>query len=449
VQINVPRGKWGYHYAAIIASMQPREDQVEGWTAPMGLEFLVPVILDVQGRALRRNVKLDGIDLSFQPQTEKTVPASLVTLTVQNSGMTFSRLEAIARISKMTGGHWRRITEVKIPQEGDLGIIPGVTLSLAQDVGRPLPRGEYFVEGFLVVDGRRADRVEKRLDFAGDRRVAEVNADAALDLDPIETTVEARPGQMRIQNLLVFNASEETVVVDVTAALPEHMVATALTQEEGGRIIRGEQFGCAEWVSFQPSQFSLKGYGRQYVQVRCQMPETAVDLAEHYAMVKFHAKYPDGQEGGTTIGRLYVDNSTAQATPRVDVSQLTLAETTPSRYAVVARCINAGDARVMPRCRAVVRTWPEDMTAQQFELTSGTYAQSGCLLPLEQRMFQGVMDVSNLAQGTYRLAVVLEHDKGGRSAQRQKAFRVVEEGGVKSIEELSLDAVGGAIPVQL
>jgi hypothetical protein len=448
IQINVPRGTSGYYFAAIIASMQPREAELEGWTAPMSIEFLIPVILDVRGRVLRTDVKLMDVGLAFQAYTEETLEASLVNLTIQNAGMTFSRLEAIARISKRMGGRWRRITEVKIPPDGDLGIIPGVTLNLSQDVGRALPAGEYRVQGFLVADGRRADQVDKEFYFAGDPRVREVSADAALDLSPIEVVINTIPGQTRREYVEVFNASEEPVDVDVTVALPEHMVGTVLPEDEQGRTILGDQFGCMDWLAIQPEQFSLKGYGRQRVQIRCQMPETAIELAEYYSLVKLHARYPDGQPAGTTTGRVCVDNTRAQAAPRVEIVQLTFGGTIPSRYAVVARCVNLGDTRIMPRCRAVVRTYPDSLERVRIPLTSEAYAQTGHMLPLEYRMFQGVMDISDLAPGIYRLAVVLDHDKAGE-AQRQKAFRVIEEGGVKSIEELGLDAVGGAIPVRL
>ncbi len=452
IRINVPRGTWGYYMAAIIASMPPREGGEEGMTAGMGLEFLIPVILDTRGRALRNDVKLGDVGLRFQRQSEKTLPASLVSLTIQNEGMSFSRLEAVVRISKTMHGHMRRITEVKIPSEGDLGIVPGVTLNLTQDVGRALPAGEYFLEAFLGVDGRRADRVEKHLSFEGDLRLpgTAINADAALDLDPLEAVIESPPGQMRLKNVLVFNASEETVTVDARAVLPEHLVARALPI--GDRAIRGEELGCADWVAFRPSQFTLKGYARQYVQIQCRTPEAAAALPEHYALIKLHARYPDGQEGGTTTGYLYVDNTRAQTSPSTDVLQLTLSEAMPSRYIIAARCLNNGNARVMPRCRALVRTYPEEAErGSRIELTSEVYEQTGTWLPMDYRTFQGVLDVSNLALGMYRLVVVLENSQNGQggSSNRQKAFEVVEENGIKVIEERGLDDIGGAVPVRL
>lgn len=454
VRIRVPRGAAGYYFAAIIASMQPRPGEVEGWTAGMGLEFLIPVIVQVHGRFLRCNVSLEDVGLSFQRQTEDTLPASLAHLTIRNAGLTYSRLEAVVRVSKKMGGHWRRITEVKVPNDGDLGIIPDVTLNLGQDVGRPLPAGQYQVQAFLKVDGRRADQLEREITFAGDPRAPlNLSTDAALDLDPVEVVLQAVPGQMRIARMQVFNASEEAVEVDMAASLPEHMIAMALPPYSDGRIVRGEQFDCSSWLTFQPAQFTMQGYGRQYVQIKCDLPETATAIPEYFALLKFRARFPGGQEAGTTKGRLYVENTKVQASPRVEVLRVTFnAQATASRYFVAAECVNIGDTRVMPRCRAVVRAVPDQTEQQRFEMNSDIIYQAyGPMLPIEKRMFSGVLDVSVLEPGPYLLTVVLDHDRAGvaQDAQRAKAFRVIEDGGVKTIEELDLGAVGGAIPVRL
>ncbi|MBN1360258.1 MAG: hypothetical protein JW993_06690 [Sedimentisphaerales bacterium] len=457
VQITVPRGVSGYYFAAIIASMQPRPGAVQGWSAGMDLEFLIPVIVKVRGRALPQRISVEDVGLTFQRQTATTNPASLATMTIRNAGLTFSRLEAMVRISKKLGGHWRRITEQRIPAEGDLGIIPGVTLNLAIDVGRPLSKGEYQVQGFLYADGRVTDQLDKQLMFEGDMRaLGNLPSDAALDLDPIELVVPAAPGRVGMKNLVVFNASEETVVVDMSAALPDHMVAAGLPADEQGRILRGEHFDCSKWLSFQPSKFTLTGYRRQYVMVQCDIPENATNLPQYFAQVKLRAVFPDGQDAGTTTGRIYVENNRAQVTPRVELTQVTFsAETTASRYLVVAQGVNLGTTRILPRCRAVVRTpLPDDVEMTRFEMTSDVYKSFGPMLPMEHRMFSGVLDVSTFPVGRYRLGVILTHDEQGNAlqegnAQQQRGFEVVEEGGVKSLRELEMDAVGGVVEIKL
>lgn len=453
VQIRVPTGTWGYYFAGIVASMQPRTD-IEGYGAGLGLDFLVPVILHVQGRGLDRRVSLKDIDMRFQPQSDDTLAASLVNLEVANAGMSYSRLEMVARISKRMGGRMRRVTEIRFPPEGDLGIIPGVTLNLAQDVGRPLPPGEYFLEGFLVVDGRRTDRMEKEIRFSGDPRLpaSDPSLDAPLDILPVELAIQAPPGSTRMERFMVYNASEEPVNVEARAVLPEHMIAAVLPEDAKGRTIRGNQFGCADWVTFQPSEFTLQGYGRQTVGVRARIPQSSADLPEYYAVIELNSRYADGQSAGTTRGRLYVENTSVEGLPRVEIVRLTLSEAAPSRYILAAQCVNLGDVRGLPRCRAVVRSYPDEVEQRRIELNSETFGETGTLLPMERRTFQGVLDVSTLEPGRYRLAVVFEHDGGAvgeLTAQRHRGFDVIEENGVRSIQELSLDEVGGVIPVRL
>ena len=69
------------------------------------------------------------------------------------------------RIWQQTQGHWRKTADLTLPENG---IIPGVTLNLKQDLGVLLPNGKYKIEGYLYVDGRRGNGVNKEIDFAGD-----------------------------------------------------------------------------------------------------------------------------------------------------------------------------------------------------------------------------------------------------------------------------------------
>ncbi len=447
--VTVPAGRRGYFCAAILAAMRPRLAEYEGVTASMTLQFLIPVIVEVQGRPLPHDVSLKDAGLLFRRQTERAPAASLVNMVIENAGGTFSRLEGMARISVKWGGHWRRITEVKVPAEGDIGIIPNVTLNLKEDVGRPLPSGTYRIEGFLVVDGKRSDQIVREVEFKGDPRMITVaGSDAALDLDPRELSIDVIPGAMRTKTISVINASEETVLVNVRTALPAHMIATALPQNEQGRTMRGEEFGCTDWLTVSPEQFTLNGYGRQSLRITCQTPATEVSLPSYYSLVELLAKYPDGQPAGKTKGLVYVENREAEGAPRVDGVQLTFPEVAASRYLITARFGNFGNTHVMPRCRAVLTSVQGGALQKQIQLSSEAYDQSGNMLPLEYRTFSGVLDVSTLTPGDYRLTAILEYDQGG-NAQRQAAFRVADEGGTKSVQQVGLEDVGGPTIIRL
>ena len=450
VNVSVPRGEWGYYFAAIVATPRPREmTDVGPMGAPINMSMVVPIVIQVKARALRCKVSLADLGLHYQRLSEDTVPATMVHMMVKNEGTTFSRLQGVTRISRKVGGYWRRVTEVQFPPQGDQGIIPGALLDLALDVGQPLPPGEYKIEGFLAVDGRRADQIEKTVTFEGDPRAArDVVEGTTLDLDPFEVSTRTAPGRTRFDSILVVNASEQQVSVDVSAALPEQMAAKALGWTRQGQTVGGPHFDCSPWLTFEPAQFTLDGYGRQTVRIQCDIPKTAVPLAQYFATLKFHARFPNGQDAGTTRGRLYLENSETEPTVSTRIRQVRLGLLDAPNYTVTADCVNLGDARFLPRCRCAIRTTgpvTEQTNVLEFEMVSDVYGDEkryGPMLPMEARTFTGILNIASLAPGTYRRIVQFENDLGGEPVQDQDAFEVVEENGAKSIVERDLADIG-------
>lgn len=55
---------------------------------------------------------------------------------------------------------------------------------------------------------------------------------------------------------------------------------------------------------------------------------------------------------------------------------------------------------------------------KRFNLSNDVLSQGGLLLPLETRNFRGVMDISGMAPGTYRLTIMLTHDKAQRALKQ-------------------------------
>lgn len=85
--------------------------------------------------------------------------------------------------------------------------------------------------------------------------------------------------------------------------------------------------------------------------------------------------------------------------------RLTIAAMEASKYIVVGRFGNVGNAHFTPRCRAMVRTLTTGATVARL-LLSG---KAGVMLPLELRDFSGVVDFSKFMAGTYRLTAILEY----------------------------------------
>jgi hypothetical protein len=445
VQVRVPTRTQGVYSAAIIAKATFPPGTVAGYQTAVAIQYVMPVLVEVQGRILRNEVELSSIGLAYKEPTSNTSAASLTTLALHNKGGTYCRVQGYVRLSGKWGGHWRRITE---SQFTDIGIIPGSKLLLARDIGRPLMAGQYKLEGFLVVNGDNADQIEKVVEFKGDPRAAPLKSDAALDFDPQNLVVDAIPGSLRASRIQVVNASEEPVNVNVSLTLPEHL--GQLVQPDPcnpGRRILGEDYGCARWVTIEPNQFSLAGYGRQALSVKVNLPETATSLPNYYAVVNLKATYPgDKQMAGTARGMLCVQVRKMTGTAMLEVTGFNVSELSPTKFQMMGRVVNKGTTHTVPTCRAVLASSLADggRVVRTFSMSGESYNQSGNLLPLETRTLSGVLDISGVAAGDYLLIMVAESENHTIS-QLQRGFIITESNGVKSARIAGTSDVGGEI----
>jgi len=437
---EVPQGTRGYYCAALVAQALVQAGQIEGMATAMILEFVVPVIINVQGRPMQQDIKLMDVGLEFRPQTMDNAAASLATLSVKNNGGTYSLLKAYSRIWGKFGGHWRKVADVEYPS--DISIIPGAEFTLRKDIGRPLPGGEYKVEGYLAVDGARADQLGREFEFKGDSRVREVDVKSglALDLDTTQLTLEAAPGQSRSGTILVVNASDDAVTVDVTVGLPEQMEGKVWEN------IRGEQFACTDWLQVSPPQFTLQARQRTNLRILCKMPASSTQ-PNYYARIALSAKYPDGQDAGSMDTYVCVANKSGQRLVRVFGFPVNLAESSPGRYIVTARFGNFGDTHVQPTCQGVLTAWGTNEVYKKMVMESA--GQSGAMLPLETRPFNGVLDVAGVPAGRYRLTAVVIHDRGADVVQSQTVLDVIDTDEGKAVKQLDLGTVGGAVKIDL
>jgi len=437
--IDVPSGMKGYYCAALLAQALLGPQEIEGVMSNVVLEFVVPIIVEVQGRLERQNVQLADVGLEFRPQDERVEAATLVTLSVKNDGGTYSMLRGYARIWGKLGAHWRKIADREF--SGDISIIPGAQFRMRTDVGCALGAGEYKVEGYLYVDGAQGAGFGKELTFSGDPRVrGPVKGTGALDLDKMEVIVKCQPGQTRSASLLVVNAYDEAVDVTVHVGLPDQMV------DKATESFRGEDFDCTSWLKVEPLAFKLEGKQRTNLKILSEMPADA-NNPSYYARIRLHARHiADGQEAGRTDSRICIQNEKMPGNIRVEGFPLRLGELTPSRYSVVAQFINYGSTHVQPTCRAYLTAVPSNEVVKTFNLSNEVLSQGGLLLPLETRSFRGVMDISGVAPGDYRLTAMLTHDKAQR-ASRQIGLHITATAERKTVE--TTEIAGPPVQIKL
>lgn len=397
LKVKVPPDARGFYTAGLIARMRPKLDRTG---VAIVLRFLVPILVEIQGRPMRQKISLSDLGMEFREAGVENPATTLVSMSIANNGGTYSRLSGNVVVRKLSGGHWRKITTAEFKERG---IIPGVELNLKSDIGRSLPSGKYRVTGMLYVDGRRVKGLEKEIAFTGDPSVTKAAADAALNLQPLEVSIKnAQSGATRSAVIRIENASEDTVNVTAALSVPPILKGVAFGE------LKGEDLTCAGWVRVEPEKFTLRGGARQSIRIIAEMPNSESAHARYYALLALRARYLDGQSAGVRTALVYVENKGVEAKPAAQPMKLTVAAMEASKYIVVGRFGNVGNAHFTPRCRVTVRTLTTGATGATVArlLLSG---KAGVMLPLEVRDFSGVVDFSRVNAGTYRLTAILEY----------------------------------------
>ncbi len=415
--LRVPRGTRGFSCAGIVASIRPREGEINTFI----LRFMVPVLLEIQGRPTRNVVVATDLTMRSVPAGPLGPATTVLSMNVENKGGSFPRCRPVARVWSWSGGHWRTITTTAFQDKSDdTGIIPGAKIVIETDLKKSLPPGKYKIAGVLYVDGRRTKRIEKIIDFAGDPSVTKVAADTPLDLIPKEVTVESMPGATRTTTLKVYNGSDETVEIQATLALPRDLGIKVVND------VKGVDLDCSKWVTIDPARFTLRGEAAlQIVRVTASMPESATVHPCYYSNLDFWAYYPDGQRAGLTRANIYVRNMKVAAQPSAAAGKLTPHPVSGSKYQIVAQFINNGIVHFEPiNCRVAVNTMISTIPRAGVKLKSGV---PGAMLPGEERTFSGILDFSTLDAEVYRLSAAIEYAPG-MWASTQMAIEVSIEG---------------------
>ncbi len=419
-------------------SLRPRPDIPSH--VDVVVRFLIPVLVEVQGRPLRHRIELGGMELELIGPRQGKPATTHVLMNIDNNGGTRSNLKGFAQIKGFLDGHWRQITTAEF---GGTRIIPGAKLKLRSNLARSLPSAKYRVSGWLYVDGRRAQRIMKEIDFVGDASVTKVLTDTPLDLLPSAVSIISQPGASRMASIKVYNASDETVNVQTAIGLPRALQGVAFGD------LKGVDLDCTGWLKIEPQKFTLRSHTQQSIRIIARMPDTvSASLPCYYALLGLYSTYADGQRAGVTTANICVANKEISVEPFVYGMTLRPALKDGSEYYIVARFGNFGSIHFTPiRCRAAV---VDSLTGMPKIRTSLSSMKTGMMLPFEARDFSGVMDFSRVPVGMYRLAVELQYGTAlTEMAGKQIGIRVMAQGGQKVIEVLQLqEDLGGTIEVK-
>jgi hypothetical protein len=419
--LKVPRRSRGFYCAAILVQKRIPASAVG---IVVTVNYLVPVLIGIIDKPLRRNVEINDIGLEFQQAIGENPATVIATMGIGNEGATFSDLRALARIRNFSEGHWKVITIADFER---VGIIPGAKLNLKSDIGRPLPSGKYQVSGVLFADGQRVKQIEKEIDFVGDPNVKRVASDAELFLTPRDIIIEnVSGGGSRSTTLKVSSFSDDTIEIKTALSMPPILLGSL-------GDLNGRELNCAGWVEVEPAEFTLSNNASRNIRITAKMPDSVGAHPWFYANLTFQATYKDGQNAGRKTVFVCVGNKNVQSKPSPRAVRLSVAAMEGSRYIVVARFANYGDVHFNPKCEGSLAN-PEGATVREIAFSG----QSGLMLPFDAREFAAAVDFSGVKSGIYRLSGSMEYATGGR-VDIQVPIQVSGQGSEKTVVVIRTD----------
>jgi hypothetical protein len=433
VRLQPPSDARGAYFVGVVIE-EPRPEGATGIT--VRTRFLVPLIIQIQGRTVRQKIALQDGGMLYGPSD---VPGEMTTsafVEVVNSGQSYSRLKGSVRIDRRDGDEWRSVTRVDLDERS---IIPGVTLQLGRDLQRHLPSGTYRIHGELLVDGRRIAPFEKELEFEGDPATSAIAYDTSLMLDPALIDVEIVPGATRTTVLTIENPGSEAVSVDIASIVPKGLVGVEMG------TFRGTDVSAAEWTSVRPSAFTLRPGRTQRVRVVSSVPKGELLHPNYYADLVLTGTYPDGQSAGETRSTIRLANDAAETVVNGSISSVTMAEGDAAKFVVQVRFVNAGNIHLTPTAQVALLT-PQGGSV----LGSRLEGEARPLLPLGRRDFSGELDFSGVEPGSYVLRSVVSIGDG-RDVVKQMVATVElatdGEGTTETVPVVTLlDPESGPVP---
>ena len=417
VKLRVPPNAKGFYLAGLTATLHPK---LEPEGVGIVIRFLVPILVEIRGRAMRQDINLTDAGMKFLPESSKLPASTLVSMTIANKGGTFSSIGGTMMIKKSVGKHWRRITEADFRKTK---IIPGVEVQLETDIEKRLPSGQYKLFSRIYIDGRRAKPLEKVIEFKGDPTVTDAATDAAIEVQPQQVAIDGMKGATRSTVIQIINASESGIVnVDASLEVPEMLKGVALG------ALQGEDLACPQWLTIRPTKFKLRSGARQNIRIVAKVPKSEVIHANYYASLNLRASYANGQSAGKRSPLICVRNADVESQPQARVMKMSVAGEKPGRYIITAKCGNVGNIHFLPKCSVAIID--RDGIRKVRILLKG---DPSAMFPLELRDFSEVIDFSGFEAGNYHIETILGYGTG-QVARAITAIQVSLEKGDRVVE---------------
>ncbi|MFP4239891.1 MAG: hypothetical protein ACLFRZ_11375 [Rhodosalinus sp.] len=422
VNLEVPFAARGSYAAGLLLSAPPPEGQ-EGLR--LTLRVLVPIILGIEGRPARQDVRLADASLRYRmPEGPEdgagdTLPlGTMVDTLIENNGGTFSSLRGDLWLDvKVEDDAWRQVRRVEIPQTR---LLPETAITLPVELGRLLPTGDYRVRGELYVDGRRTAPLRREIAFEGHPEVQALATDIDLGVEPSVFEFAYQPGATRSGRVAVTNPAIDPVEVRIDVALPDSMAGRATA------TVRDTDLSAADWIEVQPDNFVLRPGQTRNLRLIARFPDAEAEQQNHYAALSLVADYLDGQRAGTAAGLVEVARQGGEDRRALAVEPVRLATTESAEtYALSLRATNTGDVLLRPEVEVSVLD-AAGAPVVTVDLSSDVQAP---LMPLAARSFGGTLSAADLPEGDLVLLTLVRSD-GAEVAELVQQISRDESGGL-------------------
>ena len=417
----------GFYCAGIRVRLLPREG-VNG--VVVRYDFVVPILVTMEGPTLRSAVELADAGLSYIESTNDHPATTIVTLNIKNSGATYSQLDPKATIWQvLDSGNTRLIKrDVAITKRA---IIPGGDLTLAADLGARLPSGRYKIVGELNVDSRRVPGIERVVDFVNPTGRGIIHEEAAMRVDPPILELEMRPGRNRSGVISLFNSSQEDIVVKAVAEVPRGLAQIVAYDGQ----VRGEDISCADWIEIMSPEVPVRGERNRNIRLVVKMPNADklarlnTQPSDYYATIRFYGFFRDGTSAGVETALVIVKNENVFPEYVVSPVSLKVESLGNSKFHLEGSFKNLSLTHIEPKCMANISPLSVQGLKTNLLRTDKLENPSApkLMMPFETRSFAKEVDFSNIPQGTYNLEARLAYDYQDKDGNIQHASQPIQK----------------------
>lgn len=432
LEIRIPSKAKGFSCAGLRVTLEPRPGL--GGVA-IRYDFVVPICITIEGRALRSAVKMVSSGLRFVEAKDDKQESTSVVVTVKNEGGSHSMLTPVASVWQVLSSGTRSVVrDLALPE---VAIIPGAEIDLMADLQSSLPSGTYRIVTRMSVDGRRVPGLTDEIAFKNPGVSGPAHERGAIRLLPGQVDLEVNPGRTVSQQIVVRNDSDEHIVVKAIPVVPEIMAGKVLE-------VRGEDLSCVNWTEVRPTEFSIRAGAERRVTVVTRMPKEDdlpalnVEPTNYYGTIKFYGFYRDHSSAGMASAFVNVKKKGAEGTPFIQARNLTIKALDGNKALVVGAFANLGLVHVVPTCSAQIESQESGILGTPVRY-GGTLAMRNedadkNLMPLETRQFSAEVDFSDIPAGKYTVTATISYGLGASMfKQSTRMFEIYESNGEKQI----------------